>query len=990
MKIFSRKAWNINSYQVTIKKSTLSLRLKQSGRKQSQQLQTNTTEGNLVLDYNILMITASNMTKSISDRSQSLPKNPSPNLSPCGGEALKSLLSFLVGNRISGSIAFLLCASTPVFADIIPDATLPVNSTVTTQGNTKVIDGGTVREQNLFHSFKEFSFSTSTPELTGDTAFFNNDASVRNIITRVTGGSLSNIDGMIKANGSANLFFLNPAGIVFGQNASLNIGGSFIGTTADSIKFVDGSEFSATKTQNIPLLTVNVPIGLQFGVAPGTIINQSQASVDGAVNTIGSPAGLQVPDGKTLALVGGDVTLAGGNLTAVNGRIELGSVADSGFVNLTEIQQGFALGYENPQNSTFGNIQISNGALVDTSGDNSGVIQLQGKNISVTDNSIVFSANLGSQTGGNLLVNATESVKLDGGSNFITLAESDGKAGDIFVRSGNLIELTGTASNTSPTAIASQVCLLSADCSSVRGSGGNLIIETGNLTIRDGAIIDASTFGVGNAGNISIKVVNLVDIIGRSPDGIVPSGIFAQVASGATDNAGNAGNLTIETRQLNVQNGAQISTTARKTGNGGNLNINASDSIFLSGFSPLATADRFDANRSGIFVGTEPEATGNVGSLNLKTGLLTVEKGARISADNFGSGLPSNSVLNVRQLRIQNGGEIKSGSFASGDGGILTVNASNSVDVVGKGTINGEVIPSTLFSQAQSSGKAGNLIINTPNFNIRDGGEVTVSGKGTGAAGNLTANSRNIRLNAGKITAETNGGEGANVNLQNVKLLTLQNQSLISAQAFNGANGGNIDIDAKNGFIVAYPNQNNDIVANAFEGNGGKINITAQSIFNLSDRLSNPTNITNDIDASSQFGTSGTVTIETPDVDPSRGLTLPPNVFADVSKQMDQICNPNQLKKDSFTITGRGSIQTNPLQVLSGEFPLPPLATLPEKNSSSTPTINIYPVAATTQNSSPRIIEAQGWIRKNGEIYLVDQVSDIHPHSSWQNRLACH
>jgi filamentous hemagglutinin family protein len=873
-------------------------------------------------------------------------------------------------------------------AEITPDSSLPINSTVSTQGSMKIIEDGTQKGTNLFHSFKDFSFSVLTPNITGDTAYFNNDVGIQNIITRVTGGLPTNIDGIIKANGSANLFFINPSGILFGQNASLDIGGSFIGSTANNIKFADGSSFSATQPEANPLLTISTPVGLQFGANPGEIINQSQASLNDAVNSLGLPVGLQVPNGKTLALVGGNIYLTGGNLTANDGRIELGSVETNSLISLSEIDKGYLLGYSGVQN--FGDISFSQGANIDTSGDGGGSIQIFGKNISVADNSLIYSFTFGSNSGESIFINASNFVEVTDGSNIATLSEGEGKAGDVLIKGTDSIRILGTASDGSPSFIGSQVCVLSADCGSVTGNGGNTTLETRQLFIRDGAAINTVTFGAGNAGDILIKASDFIEIVATSADGMTPSSISTQVQGETIENSGNSGNLTIETTSLKVTDGGQISTVARLSGNGGNLNINATDSVLLTGASPLAIASSFDANRSGIFVSAEPEATGNVGSLNLKTGLLTVEKGARISADNFGSGLPNNSVLNVRQLRIQNGGEIKSGSFASGDGGTLTVNASNSVDVVGKGSINGEVIPSTLFSQAQSSGKAGNLIINTPNFNIRDGGEVTVSGKGTGAAGNLTANSRNIRLNAGKITAETNGGEGANVNFQNVKLLTLQNQSLISAQAFNGANGGNIDIDAKNGFIVAYPNQNNDIVANAFEGNGGKINITAQSIFNLSDRLSNPTNITNDIDASSQFGTSGTVTIETPDVDPSRGLTLPPNVFADVSKQMDQICNPNQLKKDSFTITGRGSIQTNPLQVLSGEFPLPPLATLPEKNSSSTPTINIYPVAATTQNSSPRIIEAQGWIRKNGEIYLVDQVSDIHPHSSWQNRLACH
>ncbi|RUT05025.1 hypothetical protein DSM106972_038460 [Dulcicalothrix desertica PCC 7102] len=135
----------------------------------------------------------------------------------------KSVNTYKLVLHSLGGVILSLSASYPVLAEITPDTTLPVNSTVSTQGNIKVIGGGTQRESNLFHSFKDFSFSTLTPEITGNTAFFNNDVGVINIITRVTGGLPSNIDGIIKANGAANLFILNPAGILFGQNTRLNI-----------------------------------------------------------------------------------------------------------------------------------------------------------------------------------------------------------------------------------------------------------------------------------------------------------------------------------------------------------------------------------------------------------------------------------------------------------------------------------------------------------------------------------------------------------------------------------------------------------------------------------------------------------------------------------------------------------------------------------------------------------------------------------------------
>ncbi|MGB3236858.1 MAG: filamentous hemagglutinin N-terminal domain-containing protein, partial [Geitlerinemataceae cyanobacterium] len=213
----------------------------------------------------------------------------------------------------------------PAVAQLIPDNTLGSERSVVTPLDTlnDQIDGGALRGSNLFHSFQDFNIDDDRG------AFFSNPAGIENILTRITGGNSSNIFGTLGVLGDANLFLLNPNGIVFGPNARLDLGGSFFASTAEGINFLDGYQFSATNPDVPPLLTINVPIGLQFGANPGGIVNQSVAT-----NDAGEVRGLEVPLGETLALVGGNVTLDGGSIQARGGRAELGGLAGVGTVGV--------------------------------------------------------------------------------------------------------------------------------------------------------------------------------------------------------------------------------------------------------------------------------------------------------------------------------------------------------------------------------------------------------------------------------------------------------------------------------------------------------------------------------------------------------------------------------------------------------------------------------------------------------------------------------
>jgi filamentous hemagglutinin family protein len=622
-----------------------------------------------------------------------------------------------------------LLRSETVQAQVSADGTL---STTVTSADPRnfVIEQGDRAGGNLFHSFRQFSVPT------GGSAHFNNAADVQNIFARVTGGNSSNIDGLIRANGAANLFLLNPSGILFGPNARLDIGGSFIGTTASVIKFSDGTEFSATNSASPPLLTMSVPIGLQMGNNPGTITVQggghqlTQPSFFAPILQLSPATGLGVAPGNTLALIGGAIALNGGVLTAPSGHIELGSVS-SGTVSLNPTAPQWQFGYGNiPQ---FADLRLSQQSLVDASGTPAGSLQLQGRNISFLEGSVARLQNLGGTALGDLVIHASGLLEM------------------------RQVGTSGFQNN-----------LLSSENLGT-GAGSDLRVSAQRLNVQDGGVITSKAFSAGAGGDMILHVADTLFLDGWSAlDPTVVTAIGA-----ATLAAGNGGEVTLSARQLRLSNGANILNLTAGTGLSGNIAVTAADRVEVVGGTPLI-------RRSSSLANTTINR-GNGGSLNLTAPTVIVQAGASIGTSTLAPGNGGNLTINASdRIEVSGMGE------ASGQ----------QSRIVARAEVLPEVLRQAYGLPAFPEGNAGSLIMNTPSLQVSDRALVGVDHQGIGNAGNFRLNADITTLDrGGSITASTRSGGGGNLNLQ-THTLTLHRGSNVVATAGSVGNGGQITIAA--------------------------------------------------------------------------------------------------------------------------------------------------------------------------------------------------
>ncbi|NER49469.1 MAG: S-layer family protein, partial [Symploca sp. SIO1A3] len=646
----------------------------------------------------------------------------------------------------------------------------------------------------------------------------------------------------------------------------------------------------------------------------GGIVNSGSLLQNGGDITFTANDNITIPGiiNSNGIVTGGDITIESNN-GGINGE---GLIVNSGRLSRTQIRLATDNGFSLPP-------QISN--RISGKG---GAIAISG-NDGINFTTAIINAHGASGAGGAISFSSEEAISLEDtfiltntfvgqekeltfeassisltNSSAIVQTRTNGEVGNIDVTATEFVELH-------------QSSTLSLHNRGAQANG-NLTIDTPRLTVRDGSLVSASTESVsssGRGGTLEVINANLVEIIGTSADGLIPSALVS-----ISGRVGNAGDVRISTNQLILRDGGSVSGATVNEGLGGNVFIEA-DSVIVTGTS--------ENQLFGSTISVDTLGSGKAGSLEIITNQLLVQDGGVVSASTFGTGDAGNIIIKAKEEISVSGtsldNQIKSGIYAqSYDEG-----QAGSIDILVTGNLMVQNEAKITVNSEPTSEDSGNLINKSnaliealrrvPEQDIVPPDFAVARGSGTSDAGNIIIDANHIFLNnQGQITAVTSSGEGGNINIDVWDLILMRHNSFISTTAGTapgGGNGGNITIRAP--FIVAVPDENNDITANAFTGNGGNIRIFSQAIFGLEfrPRLTPRSDIT----VSSQFGLDGTVELNTLGIDPSLGLI---NLSMEaVEPEVKDICQGNggQPKVELYDI-GRAGIAPTPHEPFDPDF----------------------------------------------------------------------
>jgi len=530
-------------------------------------------------------------------------------------------------------IACLLAVSaiTPLaYADITLDGSYGRAGALTPVATDYRIDAalGVQQGTQLFHSFATFNLAA------GESATFTGEADITHIFSRVTGGSPSHLDGTLRSTMPvADLYFLNPAGVIFGENARLALSGSFYVSTADYLQFSDGTRW-ATTTPTQAVLTAAHPVAFGFLDTPPASITKHHSL-------------LAVSAGETLALIGGDITLADTAVTLADGRVFSSFLAAPGgqltLVSTaanTEIPHDAAelLGLTLPEGNTL-SIRDANPSPardignLHSSGAGGGQILIRAGALYL-DNAYVFADSNGEQVGRGVNIQTADSMTLTNSARITAEALGTASAGDIQLTTKQLHLAEGSqiVTATRTQAAAGTIQLTAHEAVSMTGRQD---LTIGDTTLPFSSGLFSNTFGTGGGGDIELTTPALT----LSEGGEIRA---------ATLGLGTAGTVDLDVASLHLASGAQINVSSGLTGlpdnatrqaDAGELNIQASQAIELTGATTGLLSNSF--------------TQGQGGRIHLITPQLRIHDQATIQAGSTDLGNAGNLIIQAEQIALQ-------------------------------------------------------------------------------------------------------------------------------------------------------------------------------------------------------------------------------------------------------------------------------------------------------------------------------------------------